>query len=60
MSRRERPARYPRNGAGDAALTAGMVAVLCAIVPIVGDYLTLPVAALFILFIAQAASRAFG
>lgn len=48
MSRRDRqrdqPGRYPRNGAGDAALTAGVVAVLCAIVPIIGDYLSLPLA----------------
>lgn len=42
----DRPLRYPRNGAGDAALIFGVVAVLCAVVPIVGDYLALPVAAL--------------
>ncbi|WP_109471923.1 hypothetical protein [Ornithinimicrobium cavernae] len=46
MPPRDRPVRYPRNGAGDAALTAGVLAVLCAVVPIIGDYLALPVAAL--------------
>lgn len=48
MPWRRRPVRYPRNGAGDAALTVGIVAVLCALLPIVGDYVALPVAVLAI------------
>lgn len=32
----------PRNGAGEGALTAGVVAVVLSLVPIVGDLLALP------------------
>lgn len=36
--------RYPRNGAGDAALTAGVVALVFSLVPIVGEYVAIPAA----------------
>lgn len=43
MSPSDRPDQ-PRNGAGSAALVSGIVAVIFAVVPVVGEFVALPAA----------------
>lgn len=50
MSQQVPPTAPPRNGPGSAALVLGIVAFVFALVPIVGDFVSVPTAVLAVVF----------